>query len=141
MSDRGSDYRDSVMGFYAGKRSDEPVIAIGNQRDMIPNPLNDPDDIPKICPFCGGEPVLVPSNEFGKIVLRCRSCAAEGGWGKSNGTATKMWNMRHDDDPLKKLGDATMVVNEHHPLPRCKHGNALKDHADERLEPDCGCRS
>lgn len=28
----------------------------------------------------------------------------------------------------------------HNPLPRCAHGNALRDVGGERLEPSCGCR-
>lgn len=32
-------------------------------------------------------------------------------------------------------------AEENYPLPRCVHGNALKDGAGERLEPNCGCRA
>ena len=42
-------------------------------------------------------------------------------------------------DSVKRLHDAVEYVNEHHPLPRCKHGNPLRD-AVENLEPPCGCR-
>lgn len=38
------------------------------------------------------------------------------------------------------LKEAIKFANEVHPLPRCKHDNALKDHADEILEPPCGSR-
>lgn len=44
-------------------------------------------------------------------------------------------------DPVKALRDAVAWVQKHHPLPRCKHGSALRDGAGERLEPSCGCRA
>lgn len=44
-------------------------------------------------------------------------------------------------DPVQKLREAVDHVNKHHPLPRCGHGNALKDHGGNLLEPSCGCRS
>lgn len=39
------------------------------------------------------------------------------------------------------LGNAVAYVQEHHPLPRCHHGNALRDGGWDTLEPSCGCRS
>lgn len=45
----------------------------------------------------------------------------------------------HDMD-VQKLRDAIDYVEKHHPLPRCRHGNHLRDHGQERLEPSCGCR-
>ena len=58
------------------------------------------------CPFCGGEPIaergLRDGYEKNKkdpdayyYVLRCPSCAAEGGWSKSSATGARgMWNLR-----------------------------------------------
>lgn len=37
------------------------------------------------------------------------------------------------------LSQATAKLNREHPLPRCTHGVALRDHAGNILEPDCGC--
>ncbi len=37
------------------------------------------------------------------------------------------------------LRKAIDYVNENHPLPRCVHGQALRDHSGEALEPPCGC--
>jgi len=53
----------------------------------------------KRCPFCGGEAVVdsVPDINFesGKnYFIRCRCCAAEGGWGKCQAVAEHKWNMR-----------------------------------------------
>lgn len=41
---------------------------------------------------------------------------------------------------VANLADAVDEVNREYPLPRCKHGRALLDHADERLALPCGCR-
>lgn len=40
---------------------------------------------------------------------------------------------------MSKLSEAIKFA-EQFPLPRCEHGNALRDYADENLEPPCGCR-
>jgi len=37
------------------------------------------------------------------------------------------------------LTDAIAWANENFPLPRCRHGKALRDGAGEMLEPSCGC--
>lgn len=39
------------------------------------------------------------------------------------------------------LKDAVAFVEKNYPLPRCTHGNALKDHAGDVLEPSCGCKT
>lgn len=50
------------------------------------------------CPFCGGEGMrdITPWN--GKVdqqyFIRCRSCAATGGWATSPRGAVRCWNMR-----------------------------------------------
>jgi hypothetical protein len=58
------------------------------------------------CPFCGGEPI--PGNvlrdgywiyrndpDAFAYFIRCRSCAAQGGWSKSGEAgARRLWNMR-----------------------------------------------
>lgn len=54
----------------------------------------------KPCPFCGESrtevhPTVDPRGEI--FVVRCLSCAAEGGWGKSEGTAVAHWNLRVPD--------------------------------------------
>lgn len=41
---------------------------------------------------------------------------------------------------LDKLTDAIQWAETHYPLPRCSHGNALKDGASELLYPSCGCQ-
>jgi len=58
----------------------------------------------KPCPFCGShdctiERVLRDGCEDGEIeawayYVACPSCGAQGGWGKSEGTAEHHWNMR-----------------------------------------------
>lgn len=42
---------------------------------------------------------------------------------------------------INQLSAAVAYVNEHHPLPRCTHGNALRDGGGDILEPSCGCRA
>ena len=42
--------------------------------------------------------------------------------------------------PVQRLHEAIEFVEATAPLPRCKHGSCLMDHAGELLEPDCGCR-
>ena len=37
------------------------------------------------------------------------------------------------------LAAATDELGQNHPLPRCAHARALRDHAGEMLEPPCGC--
>jgi Lar family restriction alleviation protein len=60
---------------------------------------------PRPCPFCGGEGLRKRVLRRGYAnfrddpdayahYVRCRSCAAQGGWGKSTGTAVMQWNMR-----------------------------------------------
>jgi hypothetical protein len=39
------------------------------------------------------------------------------------------------------LAAANRFVETNYPLPRCDHGNALRDHSGEVLEPTCGCRA
>lgn len=39
-----------------------------------------------------------------------------------------------------ELGRAVEDVERDHPLPRCRHGAALRDHSGEVLVPPCGCR-
>lgn len=49
------------------------------------------------CPFCGGKPTLstiTADNGETHYNIRCLSCAAEGGWAKTPGNATRWWNMR-----------------------------------------------
>ena len=41
---------------------------------------------------------------------------------------------------VAELGDAVAEVERDHPLPRCRHGQTLRDAAGEKLEPPCGCR-
>lgn len=60
-----------------------------------------------------------PVDRYGEEEI-CRTCLA-----------------RHKKKPVRVLADAVAYVNEHHPLPRCDHGNALSDHGGERLEPRC----
>jgi Lar family restriction alleviation protein len=55
------------------------------------------------CPHCGGEGLMGESPVSGRdemqYSIRCRSCACEGGWGKSKTGAIRWWNMR---TPLKE---------------------------------------
>jgi hypothetical protein len=44
------------------------------------------------------------------------------------------------NDPIKNLQDAIDWAEKNYPLPRCRHGKALKDAAGDLLEPTCGCR-
>lgn len=43
-------------------------------------------------------------------------------------------------DTVDQLRLAIEWAEKHHPLPRCEHGHALRDHGGELLEPTCGCR-
>lgn len=55
---------------------------------------------------------------------------------------TQMQEAREmSDDPVENLRRAVEEVNRDHPLPRCPHGQALRDGGGERLEPPCGCRA
>lgn len=45
--------------------------------------------------------------------------------------------LAHDES---KLARAIREIERDHPLPRCAHGQALRDHSGEKLEPSCGCR-
>lgn len=57
----------------------------------------------KACPFCGGEPLPNKTlrdgckdgepDAYAHYVV-CRSCAATGGWAKSEAGAVRCWNMR-----------------------------------------------
>jgi hypothetical protein len=40
---------------------------------------------------------------------------------------------------MGELRDAIDYVSTNHPLPRCPHGQALRDHSGEPLAPLCGC--
>ncbi len=50
------------------------------------------------CPFCGGEGMRDITPWDGKTdqqyFVRCRSCAATGGWAKNPQGAVRWWNMR-----------------------------------------------
>lgn len=73
---------------------------------MSPRPVPLPaktDLLP--CPFCKGEPIPERALRDGyegqeddqdawAYVIRCRSCAAEGGWAKSASGGERNWNMR-----------------------------------------------
>lgn len=49
-----------------------------------------------------------------------------------------IWHTR-PKGPLS-LADVIAFAERLDPLPRCEHGNALRDGAGETLEPSCGCR-
>ena len=66
-----------------------------------PTPLAIKADAP--CPFCGGQAELHKELRGGHApdeveayayFYICSSCACTGGWGKSEGAALRMWNMR-----------------------------------------------
>lgn len=42
---------------------------------------------------------------------------------------------------ILRLQRAIAFAESVSPLPRCSHGNALRDGAREKLEPTCGCRA
>ena len=48
---------------------------------------------------------------------------------------------RPEQKQIEGLRQAVAWAEKHHPLPRCKHGNCLRDHGMELLEPSCGCRA
>jgi len=53
----------------------------------------------KNCPFCGGEPIKnegKADNGAERYWISCRSCAAHGGWGKTETLAIGWWNMRDE---------------------------------------------
>jgi len=43
------------------------------------------------------------------------------------------------DVHVASLNAASKFSEATHPLPRCHHGNALRDHSDDVLFPSCGC--
>ena len=64
---------------------------------------------PLPCPFCGGHPRLDKTLRDGyedfkndpdayAYSLRCVSCAATGGWAKSESGAIMRWNMRKEGE-------------------------------------------
>lgn len=42
-------------------------------------------------------------------------------------------------DESRPLREANAFVARTAPLPRCRHGAAMRDHGGNRLYPDCGC--
>jgi Lar family restriction alleviation protein len=55
----------------------------------------------RACPHCGGEGLLdqevihpEDKEEGTQYWIRCRSCAATGGWSKTKAGAFRQWNMR-----------------------------------------------
>jgi Lar family restriction alleviation protein len=61
----------------------------------------------KPCPFCGGKGVIDSKLQDGckpsmpeayAYFVVCKSCAATGGWAKTEGNAVRFWNMREDDN-------------------------------------------
>ena len=42
---------------------------------------------------------------------------------------------------VENLSDAVAHVEKNYPLPRCQHGNALRDGCGAFLNPSCGCGS
>jgi hypothetical protein len=40
---------------------------------------------------------------------------------------------------VAELGAVTRLIEERYPLPRCRHGRALRDHAGEALVCPDGC--
>lgn len=60
----------------------------------------------------------------------------------------KRWRRPTDDERKKaqvfygigELHAANEEVSQKYPLPRCKHGNAMRDHGGEVLRPPCGCK-
>lgn len=67
--------------------------------------LSSPLPSPLPCPFCGGRAQLGSEQRDGyaqwphdpdarAYYYVCDSCAAVGGWGKSETSALRMWNMR-----------------------------------------------
>ena len=48
-------------------------------------------------------------------------------------------NLKDSVKLLEELDEAIEFVNCYYPLPRCPHGNAVRDHAGDFLLPTCGC--
>ena len=71
----------------------------------------------------------------GKIALPC-SCGLDKEL--SGKSCSLIEDLRVTVEALEH--NAIEFVNKYYPLPRCSHGNALRDGAYENLEPDCGCR-
>lgn len=78
-----------------------PVVAGKSLIMSEPTPLAIKADA--LCPFCGGQAELHKQLRGGHepdgaeayaYFYICASCACIGGWGKSEGTARRMWNMR-----------------------------------------------
>ena len=47
---------------------------------------------------------------------------------------------KYDRAAVKRLANAVAETERDYPLPRCRHGKALRDGGGENLEPPCGCR-
>jgi chromosome segregation ATPase len=44
--------------------------------------------------------------------IRCKSCAAEGGWAKIEGNAVRLWNMRENADLRRRLRETEQARDE-----------------------------
>jgi hypothetical protein len=75
------------------------------------------------CPFCGGQPIPEKALRDGyadcqddpdayAYTVRCRSCAAEGGWAKSATSAARWWNMRQPNDAVAVLRELVTLHDQ-----------------------------
>ena len=48
----------------------------------------------KSCPFCLSEDVGTEINSYGKYVVGCEKCGADGPWGETLEMAIEKWNRR-----------------------------------------------
>jgi hypothetical protein len=71
--------------------------------------------------------------------IRCPDCGAFASYGREIGHRSDCPSLTRE--AVKRLSQAIREVEQHYPLPRCKHGYALVDGGGEHLEPPCGCRA
>jgi len=93
----------------------------------------------KKCPFCGGDTNIdkILRDGYEKYpddpdafayVVRCISCAAEGGWAKTEGNAIRNWNMRSE----KKNSQINFTSNQTKELEQLE--KVLKDKYEKSIE-------
>lgn len=91
------------------------------------------------CPFCGGVGDLVSQLRAGyelymsdpdsrAYFVRCRSCATEGPWAKTDAGAIRQWNTRPIEVEAAKAEREWLrgILNDHPPFENPDRGRALE---------------
>lgn len=121
-----STFVDNVLRKAIWRPEGENVVMV-----LVNTCIGDPDVIVFLSPMNE----CVATNEL--ITLRQEE-AFQMDMQKARDEAVKKLKTGNKD--IDDLHNAIAHVNTNHPLPRCSHGNAMRDHAGDILEPSCGCR-